>query len=267
MARRMLDDAEINQIAQEIVDMIPPSSDSLQEFLNARGNGQYLFYQCDNLVELTSEALPFDSTSNFTSFSHMFSECDHLVTVPLLNTSNVTSMNGMFSNCIRLANVPFFDTSKVTDMYNMFGAAGQINGFTTVPNFNTENVTNMAHMFAVSGIITVPTFNTSKVTNMSNMFWGCKGVTEIPAFDVSNVTNFKDMFQHAPDITTIHMTGIKADLDISSCTLMEREALVELLNNLGTVTTTQTLTLGSTLLAKLTEDDKAIATNKGWTLA
>jgi hypothetical protein len=32
-------------------------------------------------------------------------------------------------------------------------------------------------------------------------------------------------------------------------------------------TTTKTLTLGSTNLAKLTDEEKAIATNKGWTLA
>ena len=38
------------------------------------------------------------------------------------------------------------------------------------------------------------------------------------------------------------------------------------INGLQTVTTTQTLTLGSTNLAKLTEADKKIATDKGWTL-
>ena len=35
----------------------------------------------------------------------------------------------------------------------------------------------------------------------------------------------------------------------------------------ATVTSTKTLYLGSTNLSKLTDEDKAIATNKGWTLA
>ena len=39
------------------------------------------------------------------------------------------------------------------------------------------------------------------------------------------------------------------------------------INGLQTVTETKTLTLGETNLAKLTEADKQIATNKGWTLA
>ena len=60
---------------------------------------------------------------------------------------------------------------------------------------------------------------------------------------------------------------MKVNFNISSSTLFTREALVEILNNLATVTSTKTLTMGSTNLAKLTDEDKAIATNKGWTLA
>ena len=45
------------------------------------------------------------------------------------------------------------------------------------------------------------------------------------------------------------------------------DSLMSIINNLATVTTTQTLTLGSTNLAKLSSEEKAIATNKGWTLA
>ena len=49
--------------------------------------------------------------------------------------------------------------------------------------------------------------------------------------------------------------------------MLLKESIIEVLNDLPTVTTTQRLTLGSTNLAKLTDDEKAIATNKGWTLA
>ena len=65
------------------------------------------------------------------------------------------------------------------------------------------------------------------------------------------------------------MTNIGVNLSISPCTKMERKAILEVLGNLKDLTgqTSRTLTLGSTLLAKLTEDDKLIATNKNWTLA
>ena len=39
------------------------------------------------------------------------------------------------------------------------------------------------------------------------------------------------------------------------------------INGLQTVTTSQVLTLGATNLAKLSDEEKAIATSKGWTIA
>ena len=39
------------------------------------------------------------------------------------------------------------------------------------------------------------------------------------------------------------------------------------INGLQTVTTTKKLTLGTTNLAKLTDEEKKVATDKGWTLA
>ena len=63
------------------------------------------------------------------------------------------------------------------------------------------------------------------------------------------------------------MLNIGANLDIHYSAKFTREALLEIIGNLKTVTTTKRLTMGATNLAKLTEEDKAIATNKGWTLA
>ena len=63
------------------------------------------------------------------------------------------------------------------------------------------------------------------------------------------------------------MKNMAVNFDIHWSTKMEREALLEVINNLATVTSTRTLTMGSTLKAKLTDDDIAIATAKGWTIA
>ena len=63
------------------------------------------------------------------------------------------------------------------------------------------------------------------------------------------------------------MTGMKISFDISASEKFEESDLVTILNNIATVTSTQTLTMGAANLAKLTDAEKAIATNKGWTLA
>ena len=185
--------------------------------------------------------------------------------IPFEATSNVTDMSGMFVSCSSLTSVPLFDTSKVTDMYDMFSNCSSL---TSVPLFDTSNVTNMGQMFvSCSNLTSVPLFDTSKVTNMGGMFNSCSKLTTVPSFDTSKVTSMIYMFSNCSSLETIHMINIGADLKISSSTKFTREALLEIIGNLKTVTRTKTLTMGATNLAKLTDADKAIATNKGWTLA
>ena len=74
------------------------------------------------------------------------------------------------------------------------------------------------------------------------------------------------MFTGCGSLKSILMYGMKVSFNISGPSF-EKSALVTILNNLAPVTSTQTLTMGSTNLAKLTDEEKAIATNKGWTLA
>ena len=133
---------------------------------------------------------------------------------------------------------------------------------------STSNVTNMSDMFSnCSRLASVPSLDTSNVTNMSYMFSNCSRLKSVPSLDTSNVTNMSDMFYNCSSLEEIHMINIKASFDIRTSTKFTREALVEILGNLANVGSTRTLTMGSTNLAKLTDEDKKIATDKGWTLA
>ena len=63
------------------------------------------------------------------------------------------------------------------------------------------------------------------------------------------------------------LTNLKIDLDLSPCPNLTKESLLNVFNEAADVTASpKTLTLGADNLAKLTDDEKAIATNKGWTL-
>ena len=71
-------------------------------------------------------------------------------------------------------------------------------------------------------------------------------------------------------LTKFELCGWNTNLWLSGLYNAEnwsRELFVGLFKSLATITTTKTITLGSTLLAKLTDEDKKIATDKGWTLA
>ena len=221
-----------------------------------------MFASCSNLT-----TVPSLDTSKVIDINRMFAGCSNLTTVPQLDTSNATNMANMFDSCGNLTTIPHIDTSKVTNMEYMFRNCRSL---TEVPAFDTSKVTNMNEMFSdCDSLTTIPAFDTSKVTNMSYMFYSCGNLTTIPHIDTSKVTNMGNMFYYCVNIEQIHLSNISTNLDIHYCTKMEREALLEVLGNLKDLTgaTSKKLTLGSTLLNKLTDDDKAIATNKNWTLA
>ncbi len=184
----------------------------------------------------------FDDTANVTDMFYMFYYCIYITTVPLFDTSNVTSMYNMFNSCYKLTEVPLFNTTKVTNMHSMF--------------------------YKCNKLIKIPLFDTSRVTDMNGMFEQCNSLREVPQLDTSNVTDMNYMFIGCSNLETIHMININTSLYISISTKFTREALLEIIGNLKPQTSgTKTLTMGSTNLAKLTDEDKAIATNKGWTLA
>jgi len=68
---------------------------------------------------------------------------------------------------------------------------------------------------------------------------------------------------YAPNLEKLIAMGVTSNVDVSS-SLYTRQALVDLFNSLGTPSTTQTITIGATNLAKLTAEDIAIATAKNW---
>lgn len=227
------------------------------------GNVTNMYGMFSSCSELTT--IPQLNTSKVNNMNNMFGGCSSLESIPLLDTSNVTSMSGMFYNCGSLTTIPQLNTSKVTDMYQIFYSCRSL---TTVPQLNTSNVTDMGSMFCNCNSLTaVPLLDTSKVKTMSQMFWHCNNLQTVPAFDCSNVTNMNNIFASCSSLKSILMTNIGVSLNISSSTLFERSDLLVILNNLKTVTSTKVLTMGATNLAKLTDEDKLIATNKGWTLA
>ena len=135
---------------------------------------------------------------------------------------------------------------------------------TAIPSINTSLVKRVDKMFQnCSSLTTIPQLDTSRVTDMRDMFYYCNSLTTVPALDANKVTNMNNMFDSCTNLKSILMTNIGANLNISASTQFEREDLLVILNNLKTVTSSKTLTMGADNLAKLTEEDKAIATNKG----
>ena len=231
--------------------------------------GEKLFYYYSGSV------VKYLDTSNVNDMYYMFSNCKNLITIPQLDTSNVTNMNSMFYNCENLLIIPQLDTSNVTNMSSMFYYCSKL---VTIPQLDTSKVTDMYNMFnSCSNLITIPQLNTSNVTNISYMFQGCSKLASIPLLDCSKVTSASSIFNPSYYGDHIYLTdmggfkNLKVDLDIQKAPNLTVQSLMNVINNLydfraNGESTTRTLQLGTTNLNKLTDEQKAVATNKGWSL-
>ena len=127
--------------------------------------------------------------------------------------------------------------------------------------------------FSCSSLTTIPQLNTHSVTDMGFMFSYCTSLTSVPRLDATSLTNADNMFGN--DFTPLNkftdfggLTGLKINLVLTPCPKLTHDSLMNVINEAADVTSSpKTLTLGSTNLNKLTDEEKAIATNKGWTLA
>ena len=86
--------------------------------------------------------------------------------------------------------------------------------------------------------------------------------------DTSKVTDMNSMFSYCYSLTDMGgFIGLKVNLDLSRCPLTH-DSIMNVINKAADVTASPvTLTLGSDNLTKLSDEEKAIATGKGWTLA
>ena len=201
----------------------------------------------------------------------MFAYCPNLTTISQLDTSNVTNMMSMFYECPSITSIPLLNTSKVTDMGSMFYNCRVL---TTIPQLDTHSVTNMKSMFyGCRALTTIPLLVTTNVTSMSHMFTDCISLVSIPKLDATSLTNASYMFGY--DWISLEkftnfggLTNLKVDLILSNCPKLTHDSLMNVINEAADVTADpKTLALGSTNLDKLTDEEKAIATNKGWTLS
>ena len=235
------------------------------------------FAGCTNLTNI-----PNINTSKVTNMRMIFSGCTKIKTIPMLNTEKVTNMQGMFTECTSLIEIPELYTNNVVDMSSMFSYCKNLK---TIPTMNTNKVTTMNMMFYNSGITTIPELDTSKVTSAYNMFYSCYGLITIPKLNFENVNNVSGVLYGASNVVNIggfenlgkaYLTNKSANytnygLVLTNCSKLTHESLMNIINNLYDIKTKgckeQRLQLGSKNLAKLTDEEKQIAIDKGWNVS
>lgn len=245
------------------------------------------------------------SPKNETSLNSLFFHNANLRNINASNwdTSNVTSMRSAFATMSNLesVNLADWDVSHVTDFYAMSDDSHKLKTI-DVSKWNTSSATNMAFMFSGNMLthLDVSNFNTSKVTYMNNMFSQCHSLSklDISNFDTSNVLNLEGVFAgwdssceelnisglNLAKVNNINNAFINTNCKVIRCdrlrlpniemstiglhtsTALTVDSIVGLLNALPQSDKGYSFQIGSDNIAKLSDEQKAIATDKGWTL-
>lgn len=197
----------------------------------------YMFQSCSALESIPNGI----NLKPYYTIEYMFYECTNLTEIPYFDTSKVYSFNWAWFNCKALTEFPMIDTSNGTDFDRAWGSCLSLTEF--------------------------PALDLHNGTNFSYAWYNCPALTSMPALDLSNGTNFSSAWFICQNLTNLGGFGaIKESFDLSSSNLLTVDSLMNVINQAATVTG-KTMTLGSTNLAKLSDEQKSVATSKGWTLA
>ena len=168
---------------------------------------------------------------------------------------DLTGLNAKPTNITRMLqgiNLPIFTKGTKRSIYIDLSDWDTINLTTTLNAFSRININNTGYIY-----IDIKGWKAGSLT-AANMFGSYANFHSLVGR-----TTLEDVVKD--DIKILE--GLKISISINhTFDNLNAASLRALINGLAEVETTQTLTLGS-LKTKLTEEDIAIATNKGWTIA
>lgn len=172
----------------------------------------------------------------------------------MFDVSEVNSLNDAFSyteNKYNYIDTRGWDTSNVTSLVGTFGTCYGISEL-DLSHWNVDRVTSTGRMFYYAlnlASINLSNWNMTRVEQMSEMFSVCGALT---------------------DLIMDNAILPKIDLNIAlhNSNNLTVESLVSVLNALPQLDNGEShyIQLGSENIAKLSDDQKSIAANKGWTL-
>lgn len=189
-----------------------------------------------------------------------------LTKIPYIDTSKIENIDYFFYRCFNLEEIQEVDAQSASYFTYVFEDCRKV---TKLLIKNTSNIRSYKRAFRNCLVLEdISLLDGSKTTDISSVLSGCNSLKNFNGF-----VNLGKAYTQK----TINYSSYK--LDLSSCSNLTHESLINIMNNLydlnlaydvanGGTLYTQSLTLGSTNLAKLkTAEEIAIATNKGWTVS
>ena len=216
----------------------------------------------------------------------------------LLDVSSVTNLENAWQNCYNLQslNLSGWDTGSVTTLRSAWASCYSLQSL-NLSGWDTGSVTTLQGTWNACyslQSLDLSGWDVSSVTNSSSAWSNCYNLQslDLSGWDVSGVTNMASAWQNCNNLQSINLSGwdvsrlsinvsypngymltdywpsvISINQDYSSAAALSIASLLRIIDSLPVATGARTLTLGQTNKLKLTAEQIAVATQKGWTVA
>lgn len=198
-----------------------------------------------------------------------------------LDFSSATSFRGFFQGLQHLTEVIFPESATITNKVTLelfaSGCYGLISldlsSFTFLGG--VSSLQNFAYSCSKLTSVTFGANQMSGVTRMDNAFYSCSKMVscDLSAINTSLITNVNQSFYRCTALENLVVgenfleNAFVTNFAISYSTKLTHDSILGILQNLATRDNAPTLVLGANNLGKLTEEEKAIATDKGWVIS
>lgn len=242
-----------------LIENIPSRSGELE---TALANAKY-DYAKDYLLDIIAES--YEITKDWTDYSQLEGSKTYLI--PYIKGAIIDAKERIrnsnilfFPSFIRFSDA--FPSSMCENCKTMIisdfglGVSNKVNGYRMFKNCYS--------LVICKGLINL-------ISGSANeMFYECNSLKKIDyEFDFTKVSDIDTMFTGCTSLEYLRLKAntLNKSFKVSDCTKLSHDSLLSILNACIETESTLTLTLGATNLAKLSDEEKEIATNKGWTLA
>ena len=199
-----------------------------------------------------------------------------------VTTIDDTNGQSFFANVKFLKKNPKFIVTA-TNCNNMFEGYQGI--MPSKNELNLNGVKTMSYGFARCSINQIIDYDFSTLENLEYIFYNMYNLKKVPLVDFSSAKNIQSLLAGSYYITDLEgfkdlgkayettesVNSSYYRLQLSNFNSLTHDSLMNVINNLYDIKTkgckAQRLDLGSTNIAKLTSEEIAIATEKGWTVS
>ena len=211
----------------------------------------YAFYNCYSLEKIDLSTWHFENLTG-NGVSCMFTSCHSLKEIKgiehLCDAGNINNLSSMFASCYSLTSIPninSWDISKVTTCASMFDSCRSLQSL-TITNWTLTKCTTIAGMFRYC-------YN---LRELELTGWSLPALTTNPDYIFCQLYSL------------VKCSGLPIPLNhrYQEAYQLPEDQWVRIFNQLPTVSS-KTLYMTTVNINRLTAATKAIATNKGWTLA